>query len=138
MVDALKDERVLELVRRSSIKDEWARIRENESSKEKPLKPLKRWQEDTKIPAVEYVEKERKRQGLEGVRKEMADIEEALLQKEWREKEKIRKLKGADVNSDLDSYLDTQTFSRKVATANWADKVARELVSWVNKPRPLD
>ena len=57
-------------------------------------------------------------------------IEEKLVRKDL--------AKGGSIRSDLDSYLDTQSFSRKIVTANWADRVAKELVEWINKPRDVD
>ncbi len=85
------------------------------------------------IPAVEYVKAERKKAGLPGdPKEEAAQIEERLVRAE------LRELKGADINSDLDSYLDTQTFSKKIVYANWADRVAKELHDWVTRPRKDD
>jgi len=78
--------------------------------------------------AVEYVNIERRKEGLpQHSEEEGAIIEEKLARKEL--------AKGAGIVSDIDSYLDTQTFSRKIVTANWAERVAKELVEWINKPR---
>lgn len=82
------------------------------------------------IPAVEYVKAERKKAGLpEDPKEEEALIEERLVRAELRES------KGADISSELDSYLDTHTFSKKIVYANWADRVAKELVEWASRPR---
>ena len=83
------------------------------------------------VAAVNYVNKERKAEGLpSSVSEEIAMIEEKLVRKDL--------AKGGSIRSDLDSYLDTQSFSRKIVTANWADRVAKELVEWINKPRDVD
>jgi hypothetical protein len=80
------------------------------------------------IAAVANVNRERKKEGLpESTVEEMAMIEERLARKDL--------AKGGSIKSDIDSYLDTQSFSRKIVTANWADRVAKELVEWINKPR---
>ncbi len=118
---------VLELIRSSSIKNEeksptdWSK--NGGKNKHQFWKPAVN-------KAVEHVKRERIKEGLpEDVRREMKDIEEKLVRAD---------LKGADINSELDSYLDTQTFTRKIVNANWADRVAKMLVEWVNKPCGMD
>jgi hypothetical protein len=82
--------------------------------------------------AVDYVRAERKKAGLPAeVRKEMADIEEKHVRQSWRVKNK----QTSAITSPIDSYLDTWTFDRKIVTANWSDRVAKELVQWINMPR---
>lgn len=118
---------VLDLIRSSSIKNEkksptdWSK--DGGKNKHKFWKPAP-------IMAVEYVKKERRKEGLpEDVRREMKETEEKLVRAD---------LKGANIQSDLDSYLDTQTFTRKIVTANWAERVAKSLVEWVNRPQVID
>jgi hypothetical protein len=78
--------------------------------------------------AVNYVNAERAKEGLPADPKvEAINTEEKLLKVELR--------KGGSIASALDSYLDTCTFSRKIVNENWANRVAKELVMWINAPR---
>ena len=104
----------------------------NPNPKPKP-KPKSPPPQPALIPAVEYVKAERRQANLpESAVEENAMIEEKLVRAELREK------KGADINSELDTYLDTQTFSKKIVYANWADRVASEMREWVLRPRKAD
>lgn len=85
----------------------------------------------TKNTAVEYVKMQRKKNGLpEDVNEEIAVIEEKYATKEL--------TKGGSVESELDKYLDTQTFEHRLVTNIWAQRVAKEMMAWVDKPFPPD
>lgn len=103
---------------------------ENPKKKPKANKSILELVEDgTRTKAIEYVKAERKKAGLpENVKDEIAAIEDKMATKELS--------KGGSINSDIDKYLDTQTFSHKIVTANWAERIARELKCWVDKPYP--
>ena len=95
---------------------------------EEPKKKIKGGHTPARDPVVDYVNAERAKQKLPADPKvEALEIEERLVRTELR--------KGGSISSPLDSYLDTCTFSRKIVTANWADRVAKELVMWINQPR---
>jgi hypothetical protein len=80
--------------------------------------------------AVEFVKEERKLAGLPAdSKREEADIEEKLVREELRDK------KGVSIQSDLDTYLDTNTFTKKIVYGNWAERVAYELRDWILKER---
>jgi hypothetical protein len=111
---------------------EKGKTREGEEVKLKPGKGYKTNSQANPY-AVRFVNAERAKAGLpQDVREEMANIEEKGVRRD------LKDLKGSNIKSDIDSYLDTQTFSRRVVTENWANRVAKELVDWINAPRERD
>jgi hypothetical protein len=87
------------------------------------VKPDANGQWPARDKAVDAVTVERLKQGLPlDVKEELVAIEKNLQ-------------KGGAITSELDSYLDTCTFHRKIVNANWADRVAKELMEWINQPR---
>lgn len=111
---------------------EKGKTREGEEVKPKANKPRKT-NAPTYSQAVRYVNMEREKAGLpKDVKEEIASIEEKSIRRD------LKELKGSNIKSDIDSYLDMQTFSRRVVTENWANRVAKELVDWINAPRERD
>ena len=111
-----------------------------------PNKPgWKPWQPSL-IPAVEYVRAQRSKRNLPREAKEEAEqIEERLTRAELnipsdapvptRGTQGCGLPKGASISSELDTYLDTHTFTKKIVYGNWADRVAKELIEWASMPR---
>lgn len=97
----------------------------------KTPKPKKKWIIWVEPPckAVRYVNEERRKMGAPvKLKDELALIEDSFATKEL--------AKGASIVSPLDSYLDTQTFERRIVNANWAERVAKELKAWIDRPYP--
>lgn len=105
----------------------------------------KKWQSGYElsphIAAVRYVRSERVKAGLPAeVKEELESIEEESVRREFRRLKSSRKMDAKDKVHAVDcktieEYLDTKTFTRRVANEMWADKVAKELVAWIKKPR---
>lgn len=98
----------------------------------------KKYDQSPYIAAVKCVREERMKEGLQAdSKKELANIEEESIRKELRSSRKMDakdKLHAVECKT-IDEYLDTKTFTRKIANEMWANKVAEELVEWVNRPR---
>lgn len=114
----------------------------SEEKKEEAQK-RKKWQTTYElsphIAAVRYVRRERVKAGLPAeVKEELESIEEEAIKRELRSSRKMDakdKLHAAECKT-IEDYLDTKTFTRRVANEMWANKVAQELVEWVHRPRP--
>lgn len=96
------------------------------------------YEQSPHVSAVRYVRNERMKEGLSAESKEeLENIEEESLRQELSSSRKMDakdKIHAVQCKT-IEEYLDTKTFTRKIADEMWAKKVAQELVEWVNKPR---
>lgn len=134
-VDVSSCEPILDIIR-SSAKKEVVKISTVGKPKtprpRNPNKIVRNVDPEPYVKAVRYVKEERRKAGLPTeVKAELESIEEEAVRAELRASrdgsfnEKKQSLKY------LDEYLDTKTFSRRIVTENWAERVAKELVQWV-------
>lgn len=131
-VDVSSREPILDIIRSSAKKEEVRRNLVGKPKNPKPKKPGRKEDPEPHIKAVKYVKEERRRAGLPTeVKEELESIEEESVRAEMRASRDGSLREKKESLKYLDEYLDTKTFSRKIVTENWAERVAKELVLWV-------
>ena len=152
-IEVSGDNNILKLIRSSVPKPEEAKPKggyhvykrkDSELDKLDLDKPLKKgkWKSNYElsphIMAVRHVRSERMSEGLPAeVKEELESIEEEAVRNELRSSRKMDakdKLHAAECKT-IEDYLDTKTFTRRIANEMWANKVAKALVAWVKRPR---
>lgn len=93
-------------------------------TRERSRKDIGEVEKESHRDAVMYVKSERIAQGYPPDSKDELRAIEA-------DRQRNIKLRNEQPNAIPYQYLDTLTFSKKIATDMWADRVARELVDWV-------
>jgi len=134
-VDVSTSDPILNIIRSSARKDE---VKPKTQGKpltprpRNPNKPIHKEDQEPYIKAVRYVKDERRRAGLPTeVKEEIESIEEESVRIEMKASRDTSLKEKKESTKYIDNYLDTKTFSRKIVNENWAERVAKDLVLWV-------
>lgn len=118
------------------VENQWGGKRKNQVGRWKYKG--KDYEQSPYVAAIKFVRSERVAKGLPaGAKEELESIEEAGVRSDLASSRRMDakdKLHAVECKT-IEEYLDTKTFTRKIANAMWAERVAHELVEWIDAPR---